>query len=98
MRGIILAAAILVPGAALAGPVGNACLASERARGDAALCACIQVAADATLTSGEQRRAARFFRNPHEAQAVRASTSDADNRFWDRYIAFAQLAEAQCAR
>lgn len=98
MRGIILAVAILAPGAALAGPIGNACLASDRARGNAALCNCIQVAADATLTRGEQRRAARFFRNPHEAQEVRASTTDADNRFWERYVAFGQLAEAQCAR
>jgi hypothetical protein len=97
MRSIILAAAILMPGVVFGGPIGNACLASERARGNAALCNCIQVAADATLTRAEQRRAARFFRDPHRAQEVRASTSEADNRFWERYVAFGQLAEARCA-
>jgi hypothetical protein len=98
MRSIILAAGLLLPGMALAGPIGSACAASERARGQTALCNCIQVAADATLTRAEQRQAARFFRDPHRAQEVRASTTDEDNRFWSRYVAFGQLAEAKCAR
>ncbi|MFN6977767.1 MAG: hypothetical protein ACK4OP_06570 [Gemmobacter sp.] len=92
-----LAAAALAPGLVAAGPIGNACMASDRSRGDAALCRCIQAAADATLNRGEQRRAARFFRDPHQAQTVRASTSAADNAFWQRYVTFGQLAEARCA-
>ena len=84
--------------AAWSGPIQSACMQSDRARGDRALCGCIQQAADRTLNRGEQRRAARFFRDPHEAQVVRASRSAADNAFWDRYVAFGQLAERSCAR
>ena len=100
MKSMILAAGILVAGAvsASAGPIETACNASARAKGDRALCACIQQAADRTLRGGEQRRAAKFFRDPDEAQKVRMSKSDSDNAFWDRYRAFGEMAEAFCAR
>lgn len=98
----VLAATIAVTtlgtSAALAGPIQNACIESPRARGDRALCGCVQAAADATLTRGDQRRAARFFRDPHRAQEVRMSKSDSDNAFWARYRNFGDLAEARCAR
>jgi hypothetical protein len=94
---VAVAATVIGAGAAFAGPIGNACLESPRAGGNAALCRCIQAAADATLTPAEQRRAARFFRDPHAAQETRASTTEADNLFWDRYVAFGRLAEGQCA-
>lgn len=83
---------------ALAGPIENACNASPRSKGDRALCACIQQAADRTLQRSEQRRAARFFAEPDEAQQVRMSKSDSDNEFWARYRAFGDMAEAFCAR
>lgn len=51
-----------------------------------------------TLTRAEQRRAARFFRDPDEAQRVRMSRSAEDNRFWARYRAFGEAAEASCRR
>lgn len=100
MRSFILAGGILLAGAgaALAGPIGNACNASPRANGDRALCNCIQQAADRTLSRAEQRRAARFFKDPDSSQQVRASKSASDNEFWTRYRAFGEMAEAYCAR
>lgn len=93
--GLVLAAAT---SAMAAGPVENACNTSPRAKGDRALCGCIQHAADRTLTRSEQRRAARFFADPEQAQKVRASKSSSDNEFWRNYRAFGDMAEAFCAR
>ena len=91
--GLILAAT-----AAQAGPIESACNASQRSKGDRALCACIQQAADRTLHRSEQRRAARFFEDPHQAQEVRMSKSASDNEFWERYRGFTDMAQAFCAR
>jgi hypothetical protein len=44
----------------------------------------------------EQRRAARFFSNPDEAQSVRMSRTRADNEFWARYRSFGAAAERYC--
>ena len=100
MRITLLATVLSLAGAsaALAGPIETACNASPRAKGDRALCTCIQQAADRTLSRSEQRRAARFFKDPDEAQQVRASKTDRDNEFWDRYRAFGDMAEAFCTR
>ena len=100
MRKTLTAAALLICGAtaAAAGPIESACNSSPRSKGDRALCDCIQQAADRTLSRAEQRRAARFFKDPDEAQQVRASKTDRDNEFWDRYRAFGEMAEAFCAR
>jgi len=100
MRKFLIAGTFLIvtPLAAFAGPIGNACADSPRARGDRALCNCIQQAADRTLSRSEQRRAAKFFRDPDAAQQVRASKSNGDNQFWARYRAFGEMAEAFCAR
>ncbi len=68
----------------------------DRAQYDAFIDALL--AADRTLSRAEQRRAARFFKDPDEAQQVRASKTDRDNEFWDRYRAFGEMAEAYCAR
>lgn len=96
----ILAAAALLPvfsTAAQAGPIENACVRSDRAQANAALCRCIDAVAQQTLTRSEQRRAARFFRDPDLAQEVRMSKRESDNVFWDRYRAFGQTAEQYCA-
>lgn len=100
MRKLLIAGSFLLatPFAAMAGPVENACNSSSRAKGDRALCDCIQQAADRTLSRSEQRRAAGFFNDPDEAQQVRASKSGRDNEFWARYRAFGEMAEAYCAR
>lgn len=95
---IFIAAAAIVMTAplAMAGPIDSACVRSDRARGNAPLCGCIQQVANQTLSRSDQRRAARFFREPHEAQEVRMSKSDSDNAFWARYKSFASRAEAYC--
>ncbi len=100
-KSIVLAAAaaVFVPlfsGVASAGPIENACMRSDRG-GSRALCGCIQQVADMTLRGGDQRRAAKFFKNPDQAQEVRMSKRDADNEFWARYKAFGEAAEAYCA-
>ena len=98
MKAAIFALAVVFSaGVAHAGPIEQACKSSARAKGNTALCACIQEAADRTLSRGEQRRAAKFFADPHKAQEVRMSKTDADNAFWDRYRGFADMAQAFCA-
>lgn len=91
-----LAVATLAPAAALAGPIETACNRSERTQSNRALCRCIDSVADNTLTRSEQRRAARFFTNPDEAQSVRMSRTQGDNEFWARYRAFGAAAERSC--
>lgn len=85
-----------VASVAAAGPIQRACMASERRAANAALCGCIQQAADMTLRAADQRRAARFFKDPDQAQQVRMSKSDGDNAFWARYRNFGQTAQAYC--
>lgn len=96
---IVIAAAsvMLTTPLAVAAPLDNACLGSGRSQGNAPLCGCIQQVADQTLSRADQRRAAGFFRDPHEAQKVRTSNSASDNAFWSRYTNFARTAEAYCS-
>lgn len=85
-------------GAAMAGPIEVACLKSDRARGQVALCGCIQDAADMTLTKRDQKLAASFFSDPHRAQEIRQSDSRRHEAFWDRYKNFGLAAETFCRR
>ncbi|MFN5999196.1 MAG: hypothetical protein ACK47C_02465 [Paracoccaceae bacterium] len=101
MKSYILAAAgaasfALVTGMATAGPIERACMSSDRG-GNRSLCGCIQQAADMTLSGGDQKRAAKFFKNPEAAHATWTSQSKSDDAFWDRYKSFGQTAEAYCA-
>lgn len=96
MKKLVLAVSLMSPAMANAGVISNACINSDRPA-SRALCGCIQQAADMTLGHSDQRRAARFFADPHKAQEVRASSSDRDNAFWDRYQNFGQTAEAMCS-
>ncbi|MDO5613213.1 MAG: hypothetical protein Q4G14_08230 [Paracoccus sp. (in: a-proteobacteria)] len=95
---IAAAAVVLTTPLAMAGPIDSACVRSDRARGNAPLCGCIQQVANQTLSRADQRRAAQFFREPHKAQEVRMSKRDADNAFWARYRSFASSAEMYCRR
>jgi hypothetical protein len=102
MRAILLSAIVtsgLLFGAtpSSAGVIERACLSSERASGNRALCGCIQNAANRTLSGGDQRAAARFFRDPDRAQQVRMSSRASDRAFWERYRAFGSYAERTCA-
>ena len=101
MKSYILAAAgaaafALVTGMAEAGPIERACMASDRG-GNRSLCGCIQQAADMTLSGGDQKRAAKFFKDPEAAHATWTSQSKSDDAFWDRYKSFGQTAEVYCA-
>ena len=100
MKSIVLmaAAAAFLPvmsSVAVAGPIERACMASDRG-GNRSLCGCIQQAADMTLSGGDQRRAAKFFKNPDAAHATWVSQSKSDDDFWERYKSFGQTAEAYC--
>ncbi len=103
MRHLFLAAVAAVgfgagfAGAVEAGAIQRACLQSDRAQGNRALCSCIQQAADRTLSRRDQSRAAKFFRDPHEAQEVRQSNRSDDEAFWLRYKSFGETAEAFCS-
>jgi hypothetical protein len=76
----------MTPGIAAAGPIERACMGSDRSAGNRALCGCIQQAADMTLQSRDQRRAAAWI-----------SQSASDDAFWERYKAFGSTAETYCA-
>ena len=93
---VAIAAILLTTPFAEAGPIDNACIRSDRGARSPGLCGCIQQVANQTLSRSDQRRAASFFREPHKAQEVRMSKSDADNAFWSRYKRFASSAEAYC--
>jgi hypothetical protein len=102
MKPLMLAVAFaaclpVVPTVAVAGPIERACMASDRGAANRSLCGCIQQAADQTLSGGDQRRAAKFFRNPDVAHATWVSQSSSDDAFWERYKQFGATAEASCA-
>jgi hypothetical protein len=97
-RAAFLALAMLTASAPVlqAGPIERACLSSGRSAANRALCACIQNAANLTLTRSDQSMAARFFRDPERAQAIRSSDSRSHDAFWERYTGFGATAEAMC--
>ncbi len=97
LSGLLAAGLFLGAAPASADVIERACLSSERAAGNRALCGCIQSAANRTLSSGDQRAAARFFRDPDRAQDVRMSSRASDRAFWERYKAFGSYAERACA-
>jgi hypothetical protein len=78
------------------GPISQACIASERKARSRALCGCIQAVADQTLSGSEQRRAARFYSDPQQAQEVRQSDRSSDVRFWEAYAEYGERAKNTC--
>lgn len=92
-----LAAVIALSGPAVSGPIENACLKAGRKAASRTLCACIQDAANATLSRSEQKRAAKFFHDPHKAQETRQSDRASDERFWQVYKQFGATAQSYCS-
>jgi hypothetical protein len=86
-----------VAGFAHAGPIGNACMKSDRKAVSRALCGCIDQAADMTLSPSDQRRVAKFFNDPEAVQKVKLSDTTNDDEFWKRYRNFGDTAQAFCA-
>jgi hypothetical protein len=80
------------------GPIARACNGSDRQQANPQSCACIQVVANQRLSGADQRRGARFFRDPDRAQDVRLSDTPANDAFWERWTEFGQAVEAQCIR
>lgn len=95
-------AALALTIGALASPlfaeqIERACMKSERAQGQRALCGCIQDAANLTLTARDQKLAATFFKDPDRAQEIRQSDRPGHEEFWQRYKNFGQTAEHFCS-
>ncbi|PTQ75632.1 hypothetical protein [Celeribacter persicus] len=90
------ATAALSPIPASAGTIERACMASDRAANNRALCGCIQQVADMTLSGKDQRQAAKFFKDPQKAQDIRQSDNRSHEEFWLRYKAFGQAAAQYC--
>lgn len=100
MRFQILAAsaALIVSTAAVqAGPISRACMASDSKNRNSSVCGCIQQVADQTLTSADQRLAAKIFRKPQMAQDIKMSDSRAHEVFWQRYKLFGTTASKACS-
>ncbi len=95
LSGAFSFAVLAAAGAAGANPIERACNASDRPA-SRPLCSCIGQVAEQTLSGADQRRAAKFFRDPAEAQKVRASDSRANEAFWERYSNFGSAAAAYC--
>lgn len=89
--------ALTLPGAALAGPIERACLSSDRDAASRAVCSCIQSLADQMLDGPDQRRAAKFFRDPGLAHKTMLSDTKRDDAFWERWQSFGSTAELYCA-
>ncbi|MEM1077773.1 MAG: hypothetical protein AAGI09_04520 [Pseudomonadota bacterium] len=82
--------------AAQAGSIERACMSSGRRAANGALCGCIQNIANMTLSGSDQRKAAKFFAEPHRAQEIRQSDRASDEKFWDRYREFGAVAQNAC--
>lgn len=78
------------------GPISRACLSSDRKARNSRLCGCIQTVANSSLSGADQRKAARFFRDPQRAMDVKMSKTTSDDAFWDRYEVFASRSEQSC--
>ncbi|MEL6168249.1 MAG: hypothetical protein AAFR35_06135 [Pseudomonadota bacterium] len=88
----------VLPAFGHAGAIERACLGSDRAAGNRALCDCIQDAANLTLSGTDQQLAASFFKDPHRAQEIRQSSRRTHEVFWERYVEFGAMAETFCRR
>lgn len=78
------------------GPISQACLKAGRKAANRRLCGCVQGVANRDLSGSDQRKAAGFFSDPHQAQVVRQSDNPGNEAFWKRYKAFAARAEQTC--
>lgn len=98
MKTPILAAllSLLMASPVVANPIERACNQSDRRAASAQLCSCVGMAAEMTLSNSEQRQAARFFRDPDQAQNVRMSDRRSDERLWENYRRFGATAEEMC--
>ncbi len=99
---LLLCAAMALPAAtafttpAEAKVLERACKQSDRGA-SAALCSCIQRVADFELTRSEQRKGAKFFKEPQLAQDTRQSDRADNEVFWKKWKKFGASAAASCS-
>lgn len=79
------------------GPIQQACQAGGRKAAGRARCGCVQAVANQSLSAADQRRGARYFKDPHALQEVRQSDVASNERFWLAWKAFGQEAAAACS-
>lgn len=81
------------------GPIQQACQADGRRAASRARCGCIQAVADRELSASDQRRGARYFRNPAQLQNVRQNQDNnaSNRRFWAAWKAYGQTAARLCS-
>lgn len=96
MRFLLLTALVILTACGPRGAIRSACLDAGRKAANPALCACVQGAANGTLSRGEQKRAAKFFADPERAQDTRRRDDRASEAFWARYKRFSDRAARQC--
>jgi hypothetical protein len=92
----MLAAAAPAPVTAAPGVINRACQKADRKSASPQLCGCIQKVANSSLSMGERRKVAKWFKNPAKAEKVRMSDRGWDELLWKRYKAFGKRANAQC--
>ena len=78
------------------GPIHRACVTANRKAATPARCGCVQAVADQSLDNSDQRRGAKLFKDPHQAQEIRQSDNPSNERFWLAWKAFGQNAAAVC--
>lgn len=78
------------------GPIQKACQASDRKARSRARCGCIQAVADRELSSAQQRRGAKYWKNPGKLQEVRQSDNAGNEAFWRAWKGYGQAAARVC--
>ncbi len=81
------------------GPIQKACQAQGRKQASRARCGCVQAVADRELSASDQRRGARYFRDPHKLQQVRQNQDGnaSNRRFWAAWKSYGQKAARVCS-
>ncbi len=81
------------------GPIQKACAAQDRRAATPTRCGCVQAVANLELSSADQRRAVRYFKDPHKLQEVRQNqdSNPGNKRFWAAWKAYGQRAEQMCS-
>lgn len=95
---LVLVLSFFIPQFSMAETLESACNGSSRAASGRVLCGCIQDVADQTLTSGDQRMAVKFFKDPQKAQEIRQSDQANHEKFWGRYKRFTSAARQLCRK
>ncbi|KIN63413.1 hypothetical protein Z946_2285 [Sulfitobacter noctilucicola] len=81
------------------GPIQKACQAQDRKAATRARCGCVQAVANRELSAADQRRGAKYFKDPHALQQVRQNQDNnaSNRRFWAAWKAYGQSATRTCS-